>query len=292
MFSSIIRLGIAISGAAILSSCGGNSTSIAETQISTPEGLYTGLNTVTLVNPNTAATITQSQNMLVFVVANGAYYMFFSAPATPSVVTGAQAGTLSFSGGTMVGGGIVEVTLPTVTTVPGVPTSFGAVSSPSFTGGYNTGINFAGTLTYPAPDANGNFQTTTFNLNYNTGYQGIQNLATLAGTYTGTVGTSAAQELATFTFSPASVPANSGNQFGVAIITGQGADGCSYTGIVAPLFKGNGYTTNITSGGAPCLLPNNQFSGLIYLDTTNNLLYSYAPDTARTDGLIFFGSKL
>jgi hypothetical protein len=61
---------------------------------------------------------------------------------------------------------------------------------------------------------------------------------------------------------------------------------------VSPLFKGNGYTTTITIGGAPCTLPNRSFSGLIYLDTANKLLYAFAPDDARTDGLIFTGTKL
>jgi hypothetical protein len=277
MFSSIIRLGIAIFGAAILSSCGGSSGGPLTLQ-STPEGLFTGTDTVTSVNPAPATNATTIQNMLVFVANTGIFYAFYfepNSPIAPATLIGAAQGTVSFSGGGMTASNTEELSLQS-----------GTVTYPSFAGAYNTGINIAGTFSYPLSGA-----TSIFNINYDSAYQGVQDLSTLAGTYTGTVGTSGGSEAATFTFGTANVPANSGNQLGVATIVGVGADGCQYTGTVSPLYKGNGYTTFITSGPPPCLLPNTEFSGLIYLDTANNLLYSYAPDTARLDGLIFTGTK-
>jgi hypothetical protein len=285
MFSSIIRLGVAVSSAAILSSCGGSS--VTETQQSTPEGVFTGTVTVpvTVVSLDGAVnTIFQSQSILAFVVDSGVYYAFYTATGSPSIPLGAAEGTFAFSGGNMTAADTENVTLPF--TLSG-GTVAGTVTNPSFTGAYNTGVNIAGTLSYPLSGA-----TEVFNLSYNAGYQGVQDLGTLAGTYTGTVGSSSLSENATFTFSPATVPANSGNSFGVATITGTGASGCTYTGTVSPLYKGNGYTTVITSGASPCLLPGTEYTGLIYLNTTTNILYSYAPDVARTDGLIFVGTKI
>jgi hypothetical protein len=175
-------------------------------------------------------------------------------------------------------------------------------ASLTFTGAYNTAQNFSGVFTYPlAVDSGNDFKTSCFGngacngtnnyLTYNADYQNVQNLGTLAGTYNGTVATSQFSEAATFTFGPASVPANSGNAFGVGLVSGTGASGCTYNGTVSPLFKGNGYTMLLNSGGPPCALPFNQFAGLVYLYVAGNQLYSFSPNQARTDGLIFSGLR-
>jgi hypothetical protein len=167
----------------------------------------------------------------------------------------------------------------------------GGVYSFNLTGGYTVGVSIAGNLVYPTANVSGYFDTTTFSMNYDSDYQGVQNLATLAGTYTGNVGTSQNSEAATFTISPASVPANGGNSLGVSLLSGTGVSGCAYTGSVSPLYKGNGYSVVITAGPSPCLLPGQQFAGLIYLNTKTNILYSFAPNQARTDGIIFSGTR-
>ena len=333
MFLSIVRVGVIASAALVLSSCGGSSGQ-AETQQSTPEGLFTGGygSCTTLFSGASIATTTAAtaactqytppasavaaaiaagnppppiaqlqQNMVMFVVANGGFYLFYTEPGTYSPIVGAMQGTLSFGGGTMSATNVLDVNLQDKTVFD--PT---AGTAPTFNGGYTTGVDVSGYFSYPVPVAVnpaqlpsgtnvvGYNQVVGFNLPYNVDYQGVQNLGTLEGTYTGIVGTSGSgmYDSATFTFGPASVPANSGNQYGVGTLTGTDLAGCTYTGTVSPLYKGNGYTTNITSGGYPCRLPNTQFTGLIYYDTTNNLLYSFAPDTARTDGLIFTGSRI
>lgn len=325
MFSKIIRLGVAITGAAILSSCGGSSGQ-TETQQSTPEGLFQGSSAV-YVNPTGALTTTTSssgvvtaapnctQNMLVFVNFAASFYSFVTSPtaSNPAAVISASSGTLGFSGGTMNSGNVIEVTPPNADvsataplgtdcgvaitsatyTVKGVPeTVNNETTDPNLTGGYNTAQNIAGTFTYPAIiDAASDFKTTVFNIPYDADYQGVQSLGTLAGTYSGTVATSQLSETATFTFGPASVAANSGNQFGVGIVSGTGASGCAYTGTVSPLYRGNGYNLVLTSGAYPCMLTGTTFSGLVYLDTTHNLLYSFSPNGTRTDGLIFTGTR-
>jgi hypothetical protein len=237
----------------------------------------------------------------------------------------ASSGTFSFSGGTVSAGNVIEVTPPNVinaflsgsstTANPasphgvdcGIPISssvdvFNGVAqvnnettNPTFVGGYDTGINLAGTFTYPLEiDVSGDFKSTFFNINYDADYQSVQSLATLAGSYTGTVGTSQFSESATFTFGPASVAANSGNVYGVGIVTGVGANGCTYTGTVSPLYKGNGYTMSVTSGSSPCYLPGSSYTGLVYFRKSVGSLgavYSFAPNSARNDGLIFAGTR-
>jgi hypothetical protein len=336
MFSKIIRLGVALSGAVILSSCGGSSGQ-AITQSSTPEGLFISTSSTlsdvyvntsrvqtTTVNSSgvTVPNPTCTQNEMVFVEYSGAFYAFAfttsgtdpSVPLDPVNLISASSGTFSYSGGTMSSGNVIEVSPPNgygvTTSAPngtncGVPIANYVVttSSPSYTldteataptfvGGYNTGINIAGSFTYPlVVDTSNEYKLTTFNINYDVDYQSVQSLATLAGSYTGTVGTSQFSESATFTFGPASVAANSGNVYGVGIVTGVGANGCTYTGTVSPLYKGNGYTMSVTSGSSPCYLPDTQFTGLVYFRQSSGYLYSFAPNSARNDGLIFSGSR-
>jgi hypothetical protein len=358
MFSTFFRLGAALSAAALLASCSSGSGQ-AETQQSTPEGLFEGTMNVTFNNSTsgqTGAVVPPgcTQNVIVFVNYAGVYYMFNTLPtaANPANLLSASSGSLSFSGGTAGSSNVLEVvppnavnqtsgtnyyTLPwsqyhvqapngtncnipityagenlnveypsgtspvTYSAATPVPQVGNSTVAPTFTGAYNTGINFAGTFTYSLPvDSLGinsntktavpsDYKTSSFNINYNTDYQNVQNLGTLAGTYVGTVATSQFSEAATFTFGPASVPANSGNAYGVALVTGTGASGCTYNGTVSPLFKGNGYTMLINSGPPPCVLPNNQFAGMVYLNVAQKQLFSFSPNAARTDGLIFSG---
>jgi len=337
MFSKIIRLGVALSGAVILSSCGGSSGQ-AVTQASTPEGLFISTSSTlsdvyvntsrvqtTTVNSSgvTVPNPTCTQNEMVFVEYSGAFYAFAfatgtgsdtSIPLDPANLISASSGTFSYSGGAMSSGNVIEVSPPNAygntTSAPngtncGVPivnyvvtttspsyTLDTEATAPTFVGGYNTGINIAGTFTYPlVVDTSGDYKLSFFNINYDADYQSVQSLATLAGSYTGTVGTSQFSEAATFTFGPASVAANSGNVYGVGLVTGVGADGCSYTGTVSPLYKGNGYTMSVTSGSSPCYLPDTQFTGLVYFRQSSGYLYSFAPNSARNDGLIFSGSR-
>jgi hypothetical protein len=335
MFSNFIRLGAALSAAVLLASCSSGSGQ-AETQQSTPEGLFEGQITTTFTNSpagtGTTSTTLPScggpQNVILFVDYAGAFYMFntASAPAAsnqqPQVLY-ASSGTMTFSGGSVGSSSVLEVVPPNSigvsATAPngtncGVPITYAgekingvtqvgnSANAPTFTGAYNTAQNIAGVFTYPlAIDNNNDFKTSCFgtggctsatnSLTYDTDYQNVQNLGTLAGTYTGTVATSQFSESATFTFGPASVAANSGNAFGVGLVSGTGASGCTYNGTVSPLFKGNGYTLLLNSGGIPCALPNNQFAGLVYLYAAGNQLYSFSPNAARTDGLIFTGLR-
>ena len=317
MFSTFIRLGAALSCAAMLCSCGGNS--VAETQQSTPEGLYTGQLQTTFTGPNVNPDITTSppanctENVVTFAVATGSIYNFYPSTNNPAVLNAADEGTLSFASDAM-SSSILEVIAPAsvpFTATASQPTNpYASIASnfspmcdnftnnlaaANLTGGYNTGVNLALVLTYSETDAagwNNTTQTTATTLLYDADYQGVQSLSTLAGTFNGYVSTSQFSEPASFTIDPASVPANAGNDLGVSVLIGTGASGCSYTGSVSPLFKGNGYSITISTGPSPCSLPQAQFSGLIYLNTSTNTLYSFAPNAGHTDGIIFSGTRV
>jgi len=303
MFSTFIRLGAALSCAAMLCSCGGNS--VAETQQSTPEGIFAGQYKVTLTNQNVNPAVTVStcsENVITFAVATGSIYNFYPSANNPAVLNAADYGILSFGGGAM-SSSLLEVVSPASNSASSGSYSFASQYSPvcdnfnnslaaaNLTGAYNTGINIAGTLTFSSPDAAGYINTTSFNMNYDADYQGVQSLSTLAGTYNGYVSTSQFAEPASFTIAPASVPANAGNSLGVSVLTGTGASGCSYTGSASPLYKGNGYNVVMSSGPAPCKLPQAQFSGLMYLNTSTNILYTFAPNSGRSDGVLFSGKR-
>ena len=47
----------------------------------------------------------------------------------------------------------------------------------------------------------------------------------------------------------------------------------------------------MSTGAAPCNLPQTQFSGLIYLDTKTNILYSFSPNSSHSDGVLFSGTR-
>src|SRR5579872_6854901 len=98
MFSTFIRLGAALSCAAVLSSCGGNS--VAETQQSTPEGIYTGHLVTKLTNSSgTAENGTGcSQAIVQFVVATGSIYTFYPSTNNPAVLNAADSGGITFGG--------------------------------------------------------------------------------------------------------------------------------------------------------------------------------------------------
>jgi hypothetical protein len=309
MFSTFIRLGAVLSCAAMLCSCGGNS--VAETQQSTPEGIYTGDYKVSFTGPNTVNSSNTNvptlckENIITFAVATGSIYTFYPSTANPAVLNAADYGSLTFGGNAM-SSGLLEVIAPGSASVANGNSPFAGIYSPmcdnftgnvasaSMVGGYQTGVNLTETLSFTTSDSAGwsvSRTTDTPPLLYDADYQGIQNLSTLAGTYNGYVSTSQLSEPATFTIGPPSVPANAGNSLGVSVLTGTGASGCAYSGSVSPLYKGNGYTISISSGTEPCLLPQTQFVGLIYLNTKTNILYSFAPNPGHSDGVIFSGTR-
>ena len=245
MQSSLIKTVATLGVATLVGACGG----VAEQQASTPEGLFLGTDSL-------------GRSQLLFVTSGGAYYSFYTTPNTTSLAGAIHGATLAFSGGTISTSSANDLNIVSKTS-----------TTPNVTGTYTTAQNIA--LTYVYPDNS----TITFNGTYNTGYQGIQSISTLAGTYKGTLGSLEGTDTNT--------------TFTIAVdgsIIGSSASGCTYRGTAAPLYKGNGYTINLTTGPAPCAVVAQTANGLAYLDATSKTLYF---DTSLTsnpgDGLVFKG---
>jgi hypothetical protein len=51
------------------------------------------------------------------------------------------------------------------------------------------------------------------------------------------------------------------------------------------------FNISITFGGAPCLLANQTLSGIAFFDSIDKRLYVATPNPARTDGVLFVGTK-
>lgn len=243
-------IGAGLASSCVLSGCGG---SLGGTigQASTAEGLFAGT-----TNTNRAT--------VKFVVNTGAYYLFYSEANNPGVIAGALQGTSSQSGGTFTSSDAIDVNLE----------GQGVVAA-TVAGTYVTAQSFTGTVTYATATRNFTVADT-----YNpAGYQAAANLATLAGTYSGTGGTSATREAHSLSISASGA------------LSGSGAGGCAYTGTILPLAKGNGYVLSISFGAAPCAFPSLHISGLAYLDSEKNRLYASGLLSDKTDGFVFSGTK-
>ena len=119
----------------------------------------------------------------------------------------------------------------------------------------------------------------TFTSSYNTAYDTAPTVASLAGVYTGQAGSSGGVQ-------PATVTALADGTF-----TGVEQSGCRFTGKVTARVRGNVFDQSVTSGGAPCFFTGSTFQGIVYFDIPTHRLLVVAPNNARTDAAIFFGTK-
>ena len=120
----------------------------------------------------------------------------------------------------------------------------------------------------------------TFTSSYNTAYDTTPTVASLAGVYTGSAGSSGGVQTATVT-----VAAD-------GTFTGAEQNGCTFTGKVTARTRGNIFDQSIIFGGAPCFFADSTFQGIVYFDIPTRRLYTAAPNSLRTDAAIFFGTKI
>lgn len=190
----------------------------------------------------------------------GTYYVLYSVAGNPAVIAGAVQGTGSTSGSTFASSNARDFNLEGL-----------GVNSATVSATVSTRRAFAGTITY----AN---SAVTFNSTYDNDFETTPTQAAIAGAYTGSVASSA------------------GVQAASAVIGADGAltansAGCAATGTVTARSDGNVYNLAITFGPAPCIFPGQSFSGIGYFDSTAQRFYGAAPNAARTDGVLFVGTK-
>jgi hypothetical protein len=239
--------------AVALASCGGGGGSSSSTapapDLGTAEGLWNG-------------TTGDGRSFSGLVLDDGTYWFLYSAAANNAVLAGAVQGTGTSSGGQF-------------TSSNGLNFSFEGDGILSFTmsGTYTANSQLGGTLTYSAG-------TNTFTSTYDTDYDLVPSLATIAGNYSGQAVT--ANSVAETT----TVMVASGGA-----ITGSSAGGCTFSGSATPRASGNVYDITVTFGGGVCDNGSSTVTGVAYYVAANNALIGTALNSARTNGFIFVGSK-
>jgi hypothetical protein len=118
----------------------------------------------------------------------------------------------------------------------------------------------------------------TFQARYEEDFNKRPTLAAAAGSYTGEAGFALGLRPATFDITAAGVVTSTIN-------------GCPITGTVTPRTDGNAYNMSVVFGGAPCVLANLRFDGIVYLRENGNHLYSVSRNSAARQTIVFSGLR-
>lgn len=195
------------------------------------------------------------------VFSDGSAYVLYSRVGNPAVLGGVVQGSSSAANGTWSSGDARDFNLEGA-----------GVLSATLAGTYTAKQSLAGTVTY----AGGS--TSSFSGTYDASYESAPSLSTASGIYSGTVAFS------------------QGSQAASVSLTAQGAvsanaNGCIATGTATPRTDGNAFNLTLTYGPAPCFFAGQTFAGIAYFNAATKRLYAAAPNAARTDGVLFIGTK-
>lgn len=201
------------------------------------------------------------RNLSGVVLSDGSYYLRYTAPGAPALVAGAlqgkaQAGATRWSSPDAKDFGLEG----------------GGVQPAAVEGSFTARSAFGGVVTW----ASG--ASTTFQMVYDATYSLPASLEVVAGSYTGSAVWLLGSQASTLTISRNGA------------VTGTLA-GCTLSGAVQPRTDGNAYSFSVTLGPAPCGNPGQTYLGVAYLDASMRRLHVVAPNTARTEGLLFEGIK-
>jgi len=216
----------------------------------TAEGLWSG-------------TTSTSRYMSGIILDTGTYWVLYSVANNPNIIAGVVQGTGSSLNGIFSSSDAKDFNLE------GLGIHDGTISA-----SYVSKQSFNGSITYPSA-----YQTSTFTSTYNSAYDQTPSLASLAGTYTGSVVVASVTETVWVVIS------SSGG------VSGSGTSGCTFSGSAAPHAKGNVYDLSITFNGGACSNGTSTVTGIGYLNTTTNRLYAVALNSIRSNGFVFVGAK-
>jgi hypothetical protein len=152
-----------------------------------------------------------------------------------------------------------------------------SVLSATMSAGFVAKKTFEGTITYTSG------AKTTFAAAYDPTYESVPTVAALVGSYTGQVGLSTGVKTARVT-----VAAGGGI---TGTVTMDPTSTCSFSGTATPRTDGNAFDIALLLGAAPCPAPNLRVAGIAYFNAATKKLHVAAPSAARTDGLLFLGTK-
>jgi hypothetical protein len=118
----------------------------------------------------------------------------------------------------------------------------------------------------------------TFQATFDQEFLNTPSLAAAAGSYTGEAGFALGIRPATFNISTTGEVTSTIN-------------GCPITGTVTPRTDGNAYDMSVVFGGAPCVLANLRFDGIVFLREGGNHLYSVSRNNAARQTIVFSGLR-
>jgi hypothetical protein len=249
------RFAAPLIAACLLVACGGGGGDAGSTPpVPTviPEGLWIG-------STSTNRTITG------LVLDDGTYYLFYSPAGNANLIAGVVQGTGTGTGQN----GFFSSSNARDFNIEAPP----SVLSATIQGNFTLRVTLNGTVDY------GTNGSVAFATSFNPAYDLIPSLGTLAGTYTGQVASTAGVETATLTITASGA------------FSGVSSGGCNFSGSAAPRSRGNVYDITVLFGQPPCVHVAQSFSGIGYFDALTKRLSAAAPNSARTIGVLFVGTK-
>ncbi len=209
-----------------------------------------------------SGTTNTNQTLTAAVLDDGTYYFFYSDVLNPNKIACVIQGTGTSNNGSFTSTNAKDFGI-------GVAALDATISGDSAARQF-----FNGTITYSGAGP------VTFTSSYNKAYDTAPTVASLAGVYTGQAGSSGGVQTATVT------------ALADGTFTGVEQSGCRFTGKVTARTRGNVFDQSVTSGGSPCFFAGSTFQGIVYFDIPTRRLLVVAPNNARTDAAIFFGTKI
>ena len=202
------------------------------------------------------------RSVISLILSDGLFYVLYSSVGDPDTIAGVIQGNGSTNGSSFSSSNAKDFNLEGA-----------GVLDTTISANFSTRKTLNGTVTYVT------YRASTLTSTYNADYELTPSVSALAGTFAGHVASSLGVENATLTV------ARNGT------LSGSGVSGCTLTGSVTPRTDGNAFVTSITFGGPPCYFANQTFTGTSYFDATAKRLYSVAPNSTRSDGVLFVGTK-
>lgn len=238
-----------------LSACsGGGDTPTPPTTAppaSPAEGLWIGT-----TNTNTNRTVAG------VVLDDGIYWFLYSVAGDPSLIAGVVQGDSSSQNGVFTSSNATDFSVER-----GVTLTLNATVD----GTYTTKQSLNGTIVYE----NNAQPQDTFTTTYDSTYESVPDINTVAGTYTGPVALNETVSV---------VVSSTGD------ITGQSLTGCTFQGSFTPRARGNVFDVTITFGPQnTCSNQNATVKGVGFVHAGK--LYSAALKSDKTNGVVFIGTK-
>lgn len=205
------------------------------------------------------------------VLDDNSYYVLYSAPATPAVIAGFVQGNGTSSNGTFTSANTKDFNLEGL-----------GVLNATIAGNYVTGQSLSGAVNYSG------VMVPNFTATFDPAYDTTPSLASLAGIYTGPLGSAVGNP-------GGPLPSVTVTVTTTGTFAGVDASGCNFSGTITARVRGNIFNGSIMfTDPPPCLFSGIPLNGIVYLDVAalpNGRLYIAAPTSTRTDGVIFSGLR-